>query len=64
LTIKIICFNVLGEEIRNMSREIDYEDYSLEELDEMDEYNMLSQDLDDEGSIFDDKLEMYRNEGY
>ena len=43
-------------------REIDYEDYSLEEIHEMDEYNMLSQDLDDEGSIFDDKLEIYRNE--
>lgn len=46
----------------NRMNDFDYEDYSLEEIDEMDEYNMLSQDLDDEGSVFDDKLEMYRSE--
>ena len=43
-------------------KDIDFEDYSLEELDEMDEYSQLSQDLDDEGEMFQEKLDMYRAE--
>ena len=52
----------LKEEIKNRLEPYESDGDSLEEIHEMDEYNMLSQDLDDEGSIFDDKLEIYRNE--
>ena len=41
---------------------MDFYDYSLEELAEMDEYSMLAEDFDDEQSVFEDKLEMYRQE--
>ena len=40
----------------------DFEDYSLEEQNEMDDFNMLSKDFDDNNSIFDDTLESFRNE--
>ena len=41
---------------------IDFEDYSLEEIDEMEEWQMIEQDIDDEGQKFQDKLDMYRRE--
>jgi len=41
---------------------MDFDDYSLEEIDEMDEWQMIEQDINDEGAVFQDKLDMYRNE--
>lgn len=42
--------------------DIDFEDMSFEERFEMDEESMLAQDIDDEGEMFQEKLDMYRNE--
>ncbi len=39
-----------------------FENYTMEEMHEMDEYSMLSEEIDSEGEIFQDKLDMYRNE--
>ena len=45
-----------------MLDEIDFDDYSLEEIDEMEEWQQLDDAINDEGSIFQDKLDMYRSE--
>jgi len=42
--------------------EEEFEELSPMEIQEILEYESLSQDLDDESSVFQDKLEMYRGE--